>query len=204
LPPRELFIVDDGNGTRKIRFSTTVANLGEGPLDLTGRPDATGATITATQRIFLDDGSADEKVVGTFMFHPAHVHWHFEDFTVLELWTYDGSGELDRLLRTTGKATFCALDEVLAYPELPNVPEGPSYLECGDETQGISVGWSDTYGAEIAGQELDISGVPDGRYAIRSTADPAGRLIEMNDTNNSVIVYVDIHGGDIDVLSGGG
>ena len=199
MPPRELYI-EEGVDARKLRFSTTVVNTGEGPLDLAGSYDTASGITTATQRIQRDDGSTIERLVGTFVYHPGHEHWHFDDFTMLELWTYDSDGRLVDMKATTGKATFCAVDEVLTYGSLPYVPDGPSFLECGQGVQGISVGWSDTYTADLIGQELDITGLPDGRYAVRTVADPAERLRETNDGNNDLTVYVELRGGTIELL----
>lgn len=201
LPPRELYI-EEGEAVRTLRFSTTVVNRGEGPLDIAGSYDAGSGITTATQRIHRDDGGIVEQVAGAFMFHPGHEHWHFEDFTMLELWTYDDDGELDEMKATTGKATFCAVDEVLEDESLTHVPEGPSFLECGQGVQGISVGWSDTYTADLIGQELDITGVPDGRYAVRTLADPAERLREGDDGNNALVVYVELRGTEIELRDG--
>ncbi|MEX2225891.1 MAG: lysyl oxidase family protein [Dehalococcoidia bacterium] len=201
MSPRELYI-EDTEGARKIRFSTTVVNAGEGPLDIAGSYDADAGITTATQRIHHEDGDVVEEIAGRFVFHPGHEHWHFKDFTMLELWTYGCDGELDEMKATTGKGTFCAVDEVLADETLPHVPEGPSFLECGQGVQGLSVGWSDTYTADLIGQELDIDGVPDGRYAVRTLADPAGRLREKDDDNNDLVVYVEITGAEIELLDG--
>lgn len=195
LPPKELYIED--GAVRKIRFSTTVANIGEGPLDLAGSFDAASGITTASQRIHRSDGEIEERVAGSFMFHPGHEHWHFEDFTMLELWTYREDGALDAMKATTGKATFCAVDEILEYETLERVPEGPSFLACGQGVQGISVGWSDTYTADLIGQELDITNVPDGSYAVRTVVDPALRLVETNDDNNDLVVFVDLEGDTI-------
>lgn len=196
MPFRELFITSDGTGTRILRFSTSVLNAGEGPLEMIGAEGAVAGEIVATQRLMRDDGSLQERQVGRFLFHPEHEHWHVEDFTMLEVWTYDEQGEVDQLMASTGKATFCAVDEV---PELDHAPP-PAYLTCGEGIQGISAGWSDTYAAAIAGQELDISTLPDGRYALRSTVDPVNRLAESDDDNNALIAYVEITGDLVEEL----
>jgi len=119
---------------------------------------------------------------------------------VLELWTYGDDGELGEMKATTGKATFCAVDEVLEYADLSHVPDGPAYLECGHSVQGISVGWSDTYTADLIGQELDITNLPDGRYAVRTIVDPAERLRETRDDNNALVVYVELRGDTVSML----
>jgi hypothetical protein len=201
LPTRELYIEGAGDA-RKLRFSTTVVNTGDGPLDIAGAFDAARRITTATQLVHHDDGSAEEHLAGEFAFHPGHEHWHFRDFTAFELWTYREDGSLDEMKASTGKATFCAVDEVLEHADLPRVPQGPSYLQCGQAVQGISVGWSDTYTADLIGQELDISGVPDGRYAVRTIVDPAERLRETRDDNNEGVVYVELHGDRVSMLDG--
>ena len=200
LPPKELYI--EAGAVRKIRFSTTVVNTGDGPLVIAGALDAASGTTTASQHILHSDGSIDVRLAGSFMFHPGHEHWHFEDFTMLELWTYREDGTLETMKATTGKATFCAVDEVLEYETLEHVPDGPSFLTCGQGIQGISVGWSDTYTADLIGQELDITNVPDGSYAVRTVADPALRLVETNDDNNDLVVFVDLEGDNIRLRDG--
>jgi hypothetical protein len=178
-----------------------VVNTGDGPLDIAGSVDDAGIT-TATQRIHHDDGAIEERIAGRFVYHAGHTHWHFEDFTMLEIWTYGEDGELDEVKASTGKATFCAVDEIPEYEDLPNFPEGPAFLACGQGVQGLSVGYSDTYTADLIGQELDISGLPDGRYAVRTIADPAGRLTEADEDNNDLVVHIELSGDGVEMLDG--
>jgi hypothetical protein len=199
LPPRELLVEHDpAAGSRTLRFSTTVANIGAGPLELYGRINDNG-TVTASQRFLAADGAWYERVAGTFVFHQGHAHWHFADFTLLEIWLHDDDRELTELVASTGKSTFCAVDEVPLDTDDTEVA-APAYFDCGGDTQGISAGWTDTYGAEIAGQELDISHLDDGRYALRISVDPARRLGEEDESNNSLIVYVELAGDEIRLL----
>lgn len=199
--PAEVYVArDPESGARELRFSTTLVNAGEGPLDLVGEPDVEQGTIHTRQRIHRGDDTVHERDSGTFIFHSGHAHWHFEDLTMFEIWSYDeADGSLDELLVTTGKATFCALDEALADPEAPdNV--APQFLSCAEGRQGISAGWTDTYGAEIEGQELDIDSLPDGRYALHTTIDPANRIQEIDDGNNTSTVFVRIEGELLELL----
>jgi len=84
----------------------------------------------------------------------------------------------------------------------PGTPERAAFTGCGREVQGISVGWGDTYSASTLGQELDVRGVPAGRYAVRSTVDPENRLLETVDTNNASVVYVQLTGNRVERLTG--
>jgi len=77
MPTRELY-VEGGGDVRKLRFSTTVANTGEGPLDIAGMFDAARGITKATQFVHHSDGSSEEHLTGEFTFHPGHEHWHLE------------------------------------------------------------------------------------------------------------------------------
>ncbi len=202
LPPESLSVESDpGAGTRKIRFSTTSTNLGDGPLEMRGTLDPETGRTRATQRIARGDGDGVvERVAGDFVFHPTHRHWHFESFTDFALWTYLPGGALDRVVATTGKMTFCVMDTGRA-DGAPTGDQPRAFTGCGNSTQGISVGWHDTYGSSIPGQELDVSGLPDGRYAIRSTVDPENRLMEIDDTNNATVAYVQLSGSAVERLA---
>lgn len=197
MPTREAYIEVEGDG-RVLRFSTTVLNAGEGPLELAGEHREAEGIIIAMQNTLLSDGSYARREVGRFVYHPEHAHWHFEDFTLLEVWTADESGQPAELMLSTGKYTFCAVDEV---PEFWNAAE-PAYFTCGEGTQGISRGWSDTYGAEIPGQELALGALPDGEYVLKSAVDPANRLAETDDDNNVMTERVRITGAEISFIDG--
>lgn len=198
--PGDLWIQNGEDGVREIRFSTTVANLGEGPLEMHGQyEEATDRTL-ASQRVLHVDGSTTDHEVGRFVFHPDHDHWHFEDFTVFELWSVDDDRALVDLVATTGKLTFCLVDSHPVNDPPPNGVAMANILECNSGVQGISSGWEETYDASFAGQELDIPEVPDGTYAIRTIVDPDNRVREMDDANNESLALVQISGFEIVVL----
>ncbi len=198
LPPRALRITTEADGIRRIRFSTTTANLGQGPLEMWGEYDASINRTRATQHIHTNSGVVVERHVGDFVYHEGHTHWHFEEFVEFELWSHQPDGALDQRLSTTGKMSFCILDNTRVDLDLDGAPQAAQFGGCGQVQQGISVGWGDTYAATVSGQELDITGIPDGHYAIRSTADPVNRLLESDETNNSAIVYIELIGNRIE------
>ena len=47
------------------------------------------------------------------------------------------------------------------------------------------MGWGDEYPYNFAEQDIDITGVPPGKYWVVSTADPEGLVRETNNRNNS-------------------
>ena len=59
---------------------------------------------------------------------------------------------------------------------------------------GLSIGWADLYSASLPGQELNIRGLPDGRYCLRMTANPAGRILESDRSNNTRSTLVRMRG----------
>ncbi len=187
MPIRELYIEGEGDA-RVLRFSTTVFNRGDGPLELVGSYSSAANTFIAAQHTYQRDGSMREREVGQFQSRGEHAHWHFE------VWTRDENGDLADRVLTTGKTTFCAVDEV---PELESAPP-PAYLTCGEGVQGISAGWSDTYAAVIPGQELELRSLPDGDYALRTVIDPGERLYETDKSNNALVEYVRIDGSSIE------
>ena len=201
MPPAELYIQYDENTSRKaLRFSTTVTNVGQWPLEMWGVYDPNTGKTLATQYI-QSRNEVLEKFVGYFIYHPTHFHWHYENFTVFELWSYDAlDGTLEQLLATTGKMSFCITDNMITHRDMKNAPATAQFPTCNPKVQGISVGWSDIYFSTVPGQHLDITNVPDGYYAVRSMADPDNLLLETDKTNNAVTVYVQISGTDVIVM----
>uniref|UniRef100_UPI0039890D55 lysyl oxidase family protein n=1 Tax=Methyloglobulus sp. TaxID=2518622 RepID=UPI0039890D55 len=58
--------------------------------------------------------------------------------------------------------------------------------------QGMSVGWGDTYGYWLSGQEVDFTGNPDGTYRLFIEIDPYDRLYETNELDNESCVQLEI------------
>jgi hypothetical protein len=62
----------------------------------------------------------------------------------------------------------------------------------------MSPGWGDQYDADLDGQALDISGLLDGVYALRSIANVGGWLLETDYTNNSATIYLALDGNEVE------
>ena len=175
-----------------VRFSTTVWNAGEGPLELRG--DSSSGESHVYQRIYHPGGSVAELLAGTFAFHDRHAHWHFENFARYELWTQgrydqwlDGEtdGQPDWLgSKTTGLGeSYCLRD---SRPMDGQAAAVFRYATCNTDIQGISVGWSDVYGREIPGQWVDVGERPlvDGNYVLRIVVDPLNLIYESENRAN--------------------
>jgi LysM repeat protein len=185
---------DAASGARQLRYSTTVTNVGDGPLHMLGDYDAARDRTRVTQVIATTSGGSVERVAGYFVHHPEHGHWHYENFNTVELWTFNPDGSLGEMVATTGKVTFCISDMSRMDSPPPNAAPNPQFTACGRRAQGISVGWEDTYGPELPGQQINITDVPDGRYALRTVVNPDGLISEIELGNNTAIRYIEIEG----------
>lgn len=196
LPPTNLQLFQDADNRQLyLRFSNSVWNSGPGKLELFGYPDQAGDQIQVVQRIYGSDPEEFEQhVVGEFIFHDQHDHWHLDQFASYEIWSVDERGTLESMIATGGKVSYCVMDVSLAENDLSEgiVPRYRGYAHCEENRQGLSVGWVDTYKYFYPGQSIEISSLEDGIYALVSTVDPLHLIMEGNTHNNSARVYFEI------------
>jgi Concanavalin A-like lectin/glucanases superfamily/Lysyl oxidase len=200
LSPRDLRFdhtdVDAGSATvmhNVLRFSNTVWNTGPGPLEVRGSIDPVTKTGPATQRVYDDSGGFSDLSAGSFYYHPAHQHYHYDNWGRYELWTKAGYEAWLASGRTVGnpavgaKTTSCMMDEEFIR-NVPHQPYPPVYESegCfpdsnGKMRQGISPGWGDTYDYFRFEQWIDLGpsgSLPDGEYVLRSVVDPTNKIYE--------------------------
>lgn len=193
------FAVADG---WTLRFSTTSWNSGAGPLELVAGEIETGNTKRKVyQRVYLSDGSSFLHYAGSFVYHPDHNHFHFERYAVYTLQPVNSPGASQR---TGAKTTFCVMDTDKVNGALPGAPQYAVYTSCGNAIQGMSVGWGDTYGSYLQGQELDFTGNPDGTYQLKIDVDPNTVLLETSRSDNGSCVLLDITKPNVTVLDSSG
>ncbi len=209
LTPSDLSIeINGGTGQKLLRLANTPWNAGDGSLELRPEHDPETDTTRAYQRLYSHDTSGnsylvDEVLIGTFEFHPLHNHWHFEDFALYELRSVAADGSVDdTALAVNDKVSFCLRDTDLVDPTLEHASPDAIYTDCAQAgIQAISVGWGDTYPSDLAGQSIDITGLPNGVYWLLSTADPSNRLVETDHANNTAIVKILLNDAVVEVLS---
>jgi hypothetical protein len=199
-------------GVKRLFFSNTVWNGGPGPLELRAVNNATTGLTEAYQQIWTHapDGTTQvysERHVGTFVFHPAHGHWHFEDFARYELRKVRTNGNIGAVLRSTDKVSFCILESGVQSTATAHFGWGGSHACSATSPQGLKVGYRDTYDHTLPDQFIDVTGLPDGVYWLVSTVDPRsaelprGRLYERDERNNKGKVKISIVGDTVTVVA---
>jgi len=154
-----------------VRFAVGTANIGDADLFV---------------------GDPNEAVnTGLFEFAECHHHYHFRNYALYEL--------VDPVTNTTWRAAkrgFCMIDIEKNPSELGGADRPRIFDSCGavgvPGFQGISHGWTDTYGTYLPGQYFVLDGgdgqpvVPPGNYLIRVTANPPFKA-----TGGDACPYVD-------------
>jgi hypothetical protein len=204
LPDLEPFIasdiqlVDRGSGLELI-FTTTSWNRGVGTLEVRGGA-VSGDRRDVNQRVFKSDGTYTDYLVGSFVYHDDHNHFHLEDCAHYTLQPVNAPGASQL---TGSKVSFCLIDNVKVNRRLPNAPKKAVYVTCNPDVQGISVGWGDRYGSHLAGQSLPFGNNPSGDYLLKNEVNPGSLgLRESNPSNNvsCAVLRIDVSTRSVQVI----
>ena len=177
---------------RRLRLSNGTANAGDGKLYLRGGMDLGDGTQEVLQRVYRTDGSFYELVAGAFVYHPEHLHIHFEDWAEYRLREYLPGGGVGSIISVGRKVSFCIVDFQVYDSSLPNFSPVRQFVSCTTSFQGLTVGWVDVYTKSLPDQYVDITGVPPGVYWLESVADPFDHILEKDETNNITRIPVSI------------
>jgi hypothetical protein len=198
LPPTDMRLIYDPDSKRMfVRFSNSISNIGPGVLELIGRPTADREHIVVSQRMLDKGGSVvQESLVGEFIFHELHNHWHLDGFALYEVWELTDDGDLLALVASGGKVSYCVSDTQYAGDgdASASPTPRPTYTTCYDELQGLTPGFVDTYYELYPGQYVEITGLPDGVYGLVSTVDPDNTVVEVVEDNNTGVAYFQLQG----------
>jgi len=179
-------------GVTRLVFAATSWNNGKGPMEIEA-----GATSIAGQdvyqRVYNSDGSVTYYLAGTYVYHPDHQHFHFENYALYTLKRVGAPGGSEQL---SSKTSFCIMDTTKVNTTLPGAPRKAVYTSCGTTTQGMSVGWGDRYGPTLAGQSFDITNNPEGDYDLTILVDPENRLRETSESDNVSCVRLHLSAAD--------
>lgn len=197
LPPHDIAML---NGT-SMKFSATSWNSGDGRLELVPRNPFTDSTGTVRQpvdqRIFCTGGSSYLRPAGNAAYHPAHNHVHYNNYANYILEEDNANPQNPR---KGTKTTFCIMDTTGVNIQLASASGSAVFNWCptqepGFNTQGMSVGWGDTYGSNLAGQNLAIADLAPGVYRLRHVFDPKDLLLETDEGNNESCRRIEIGDG---------
>lgn len=197
LSPGDLHIRYLADGRRLLRFSNTIWNRGSAALEVFGQVNPLTRAIEVRQRLLISGETGLDRPIGRFVWHPSHGHWHIQEFALYELWSLTPHGELDDRLSTSEKLSYCLIDTDTIDGQIAGFVPGRTYRGCGRMRQGLSVGWGDEYASYLDGQAVDTTDLPDGVYALVSTANPSRVLLESTYTNNTAVLYLAIDRGDV-------
>ena len=118
------------------------------------------------------------------VYHPAHSHWHFEDFSLYIL-----KREPDAVtVAHSEKVSFCVIDTDHLFPGAAGLAAGLA-LRQRRLRPGVGRGALDRLGRHLrrvaTGPEPGRRRAARRNYCLISRADPVNRLEELSDTNNN-------------------
>ena len=124
--------------------------------------------------------------------HPGHKHWHFDAMAAYSLRRAGSS----RVLVARDKVSFCLRDNLKVPRQRVVVPrQALREVHAKSSQQGISPGWVDLYKADLSGQWLRLPSNVDSDVSLsRPEADPLGRLVETDETDNATSVAFRVDG----------
>lgn len=170
-----------GAGRLLVRFDGFVTNIGAGPVEIRGNPQAPG-DVKQYARNFT--GGPVNTVVGTppiqYDEGDGHDHFHLVKAMRYSLWNSARTGPV----APGQKVGFCLYDIEDAPSPAPPQEQPQVYseavtefCEAGDRfstslRMGTSVGWRDVYDKNLAYQWVDVSDTAPGTYYVASEADP--------------------------------
>ncbi len=196
-------------GDLRLKFDTTVYNAGRGPLETRGALNPETGRLEVYQYVYEGQRATKGRPVGTFNYNHRHGHLHFDEFARYELWSLGANGERLARVAQNAKVGFCLMDIKDVASDLTHVqsglvdrPGGPVYAGCREDIQGISVGWGDEYLALLYEQDLDLTGVPSGDYALVVTSNPEREIEELDYDNNVAVALVKLEGDEVVWSSG--
>lgn len=198
MPKPQFNVLTQKVGERwRIRFSTTIVNVGEGDFILRAVRNLRGGWKAEQDIPYSEQGARRVPIRAPLVWGgDGHNHWHVNRVAVVELvpLTDDGRVESGGKVLVDGKVGFCFYD---FGHELPRGVAERTYSakSCGKQDwkvvgMGLSPGWNDTYRFRLRGQSIDVTEVPAGKYRLFTEIDPQGWFHEASTRNNRT--WIDI------------
>jgi len=183
-----------------LNFGATIWNAGPGTFDVEGFRRNGKPKMDARQYIYDGKHSVRSIKIGTFEFdnRVGHHHWHLEDVA-----QYDLLDAQQNRVVLSGKQSFCLAPTDPIDLTRPGALWSPESIGLGsacpsDQSlwlrETLPVGWGDTYVQQKGGQAFNITDLPNGRYVIRVSTNPRGKIHEITRKNNTALLAVDLGG----------
>ncbi len=174
----------------ELDFGATVWIGGGGPLDVEGFRSNSSPVMKAYQYFFRNGHVVGRVRAGTMGFdtRKGHNHWHFEQFARYQL-----LNSAKTVALRSHKQGFCIAPTDGMDLLLPHAVWNPLFTgfggECGSPSalwvqEQLPLGWGDTYFQSVAGQDFNITHLPNGTYYIEVIANPQQVLRETNTAND--------------------
>lgn len=204
VEPLADFQVQILDGRRVLRFTTSIANRGEGPLEIAGTRTSTSTPdMPVVQHVYQRAGGylpVPTRAVLRFS-EVGRPLWKVQDAVQFTL-AVPGEG----LPRVSHTVALCLTDDI----RLSGVLDA-KYFGCvqgrpdaRSVAEGISAGWNHLSRYYLGDQWIDMTGVPvPGRYCVAATANPLGLLDEKLRDNNGASTLVDLASNGVTVVSTG-
>jgi hypothetical protein len=192
--------VDGSGGRFKLGFTSATDNVGRGPVWIRARrPNRGTPLMRADQLIPLRNGRVRVvRGVGVsrYTYSSSHSHWHLLRFQTFELRRANDF----RVVARDRKSGFCLADHYGLARDRVRGFGPPHFLgNCGrgrpdllSVEQGTSIGYTDRYPAHFHGQNVEITGLPPGRYVLVHRANSSGRLHELTLRNNAASLVLQL------------
>lgn len=197
-PPTDITVMKI-EGRYALGFTSNVESVGEGALVIHGRRAAGEREMTATQIVETSRGGKIRfEPVGSLAFEPhaPHFHWHLQQFERYEL----RSVTRPSLVARDRKSGFCLIDRWGRAARNVKKQRKPRFVgDCGTAkpdarrvVEGSSPGYRDRYPAFFHGQDIEIEGLPAGRYVLVHRANPERLMRESDYSNNEASALVEL------------
>ena len=190
-------------GKTVYRFNQPIPNIGDGPLELRPETHADGSQ-DIYQRIYDSEGGPiEERHVGTFQnVNPPYGIMFLEGIAHYRIREVLPGDEVGAILTTHEKISYALVDGPSYDLNLEHASPTRHYASTDGPLLGISVGWADIYTNTLPGQWADLTGLADGEYWLETVIDPYDRILELNESNNTNMVKINVVVPEPTILAG--
>lgn len=188
------FTYPDATQALLLRFDGFVHNIGPGPLEVRGNDRVGSRYTTVRQYVRTPAGMVANPPLAVgppevvYETADGHNHFHLMRIARYSLWNQARTAEVapgqkvgfcledSQRRETTGPAQSVYINSDFCHQNNPTAAA---------ITMGVSAGWRDRYGANLALQWVDVSDVRPGSYWLAAEIDTDGVIEEADETNNT-------------------